>query len=66
MVKTDWHRISVFKPSLRDTVYTYLRKGQRIYITGKLSYGEIKDEDGTTRQSTSIIADEIVFFQSND
>lgn len=25
--RTEWHRISIFKPSLRDTVYTYVRKG---------------------------------------
>jgi single-strand DNA-binding protein len=64
--KTDWHRISVFKPSLRDTVYTYLRKGQRIYVSGRLSYGEIKDEEGNSRPTTSVIAEDIIFFQSND
>ncbi|CAH1635259.1 unnamed protein product [Spodoptera littoralis] len=44
--RTDWHRISIFKPGLRDTVYKYLKKGQRVYITGKLSYGEVKMDDG--------------------
>ncbi|XP_068987101.1 single-stranded DNA-binding protein, mitochondrial [Bombus flavifrons] len=61
--RTDWHRICVFKPILRDTVLNYLRKGQRVYVAGKISYGEFKDEDGTTKSSTSIVADDVIFFQ---
>ncbi|TSP25372.1 Single-stranded DNA-binding protein, mitochondrial [Bagarius yarrelli] len=26
--KTTWHRISVFKPGLRDVAYNYVKKGQ--------------------------------------
>lgn len=63
MQKTDWHRVCVFKPSLRETVYNYLRKGQRVMVNGRLSYGELKGEDGNTKTTTSIIADDIVFFQ---
>ncbi|XP_039294682.1 single-stranded DNA-binding protein, mitochondrial [Nilaparvata lugens] len=63
--KTDWHRICVFKPSLRDTIYSYLKKGQRVHVTGRLSYGEIRDEQGTARTATSIIADDVIFFQTN-
>ncbi|KAJ8675584.1 hypothetical protein QAD02_011370 [Eretmocerus hayati] len=65
MQKTDWHRVCVFKPTLRENVYNYLRKGQRVMVNGRLSYGELKDEDGNVRNSTSIIADDVVFFQSN-
>ncbi|XP_014211062.1 single-stranded DNA-binding protein, mitochondrial [Copidosoma floridanum] len=63
MQKTDWHRICVFKPNLRETVYNYMRKGQRVMVNGRLSYGEIKDEEGKMKSTTSIIADDIVFFQ---
>ena len=62
--RTDWHRIVVFKPSLRDSVMAYLRKGQRTLITGKITYGEITDQEGKTRLTTSIIADDVVFFQN--
>ncbi|CAF4935927.1 unnamed protein product [Pieris macdunnoughi] len=61
--KTDWHRISVFRPGLRDTVYKFLKKGQRVYVTGKLSYGEIKLDDGQVRSASTVIADDIIFFQ---
>ena len=63
MQKTDWHRVCIFKPTLRETVYNYLRKGQRVMVNGRLSYGEIKDEEGNTKSSTSIIADDVIFFQ---
>ncbi|XP_053970880.1 single-stranded DNA-binding protein, mitochondrial [Hylaeus volcanicus] len=62
--RTEWHRICVFKPQLRDTVSKYLRKGQRVLVTGKVSYGEFKDEEGQTKPSTAVIADDVVFFQT--
>ncbi|KAG4075601.1 hypothetical protein HA402_003426 [Bradysia odoriphaga] len=63
--RTDWHRIVVFKPSLRESVLSYLKKGQRAMITGKISYGEVVDQDGKPKLSTSIIADEVVMFNNN-
>lgn len=66
MQRTDWHRVCVFKPTLRETVYSYLKKGNRVLINGRISYGEIKDDDGNPRPTTSIIADEVIFFQSNN
>lgn len=64
MQKTDWHRVCIFKPTLRETVYNYLKKGQRIYVSGRLTYGEVKDDSGNTRTTTAIVADEVVFFHS--
>ncbi|CAH1397777.1 unnamed protein product [Nezara viridula] len=58
--KTDWHRICVFKPSLQDLTFSYLRKGMRIYVTGKIGYGSITDS-GTTKAVTSIVAEDIIF-----
>lgn len=65
MQRTDWHKICVFKPNLRDTVYKYLKKGQRAMINGRISYSEFKDTDGNVSSSTSIIADDVIFFQSS-
>ncbi|KAK0182303.1 hypothetical protein PV327_000455 [Microctonus hyperodae] len=62
--RTDWHRICVFKPYLRDTVYTHLKKGQRILVNGRLSYGEIKDENGNAKSTTAVIADDVIFFNT--
>jgi len=59
--KTDWHRVCVFKPYLRDSVYKYMSKGQRVYVNGRISYGEITDDQGKTQTTTSIIADDVIF-----
>lgn len=61
--RTDWHRIVVFRPNLRESVYRFMRKGQRVLIQGKLYYGEIKDEDGKPKPTTSIVAEDVVMFQ---
>lgn len=63
MQKTEWHRICVFKNGLRDNVYRYLHKGQRVYITGRLTYGEVKDEAGNARPTTAVVADDVIFLQ---
>ncbi|XP_017831065.3 single-stranded DNA-binding protein, mitochondrial isoform X1 [Callithrix jacchus] len=54
--KTTWHRISVFRPGLRDVAYQYVRKGSRIYVEGKIDYGEYMDKNNVRRQATTIIA----------
>ena len=59
--KTTWHRISVFRPSLRDVAYQYVKTGSRIYVEGKVDYGEYTDKNNVRRQATTIIADNIIF-----
>ncbi len=63
--KTDWHRVCVFKPYLRDTVYRYMNKGQRVLVQGRVTYGEVKDENGVGHITTSIIADDVTFFSKS-
>jgi len=63
MQRTDWHKVCVFKPNLRDAVYKYLKKGQRAMVNGRISYSEFKGTDGNVSSSTSIIADDVIFFQ---
>lgn len=64
--RTDWHKICVFKPNLRENVYTYLKKGQRVLVSGKISYGEYKDEEGAIKSTTAVIADDVIFFHHNN
>ncbi|KAM4748099.1 single-stranded DNA-binding protein, mitochondrial [Rhinophrynus dorsalis] len=59
--KTTWHRISIFRPGLRDVAYQHVKKGARIYVEGKIDYGEYTDKNNVRRQATTIIADNIIF-----
>ncbi|UYV76248.1 SSBP1 [Cordylochernes scorpioides] len=54
--KTEWHRITVFRPYLRDTVQNHLKKGHRVLIQGKLMYGSMKDANGNSFPTTTIAA----------
>lgn len=56
--RTEWHRVKFFGP-LADIVDQYLRKGDKVYIEGKLRTEKYTDKDGIDRWSTDIIADEM-------
>lgn len=62
--RTDWHQVAVFRPDLRENVKNYLTKGQRVLLFGKITYGEVQDKDGNLRNTVSIVADDITFFNS--
>ncbi|RZC14234.1 SSB domain containing protein [Asbolus verrucosus] len=62
--RTEWHRVICFKPGLRETIMNFLKKGQRVHVSGRITYGEITGEDGKTKTTTAITADDIIFFQS--
>uniref|UniRef100_A0A8C8TN79 Single-stranded DNA-binding protein, mitochondrial n=1 Tax=Peromyscus maniculatus bairdii TaxID=230844 RepID=A0A8C8TN79_PERMB len=52
--KTIWHRTSVFRPGPRDVAYQYVKKGARIFVEGKVDYGEYMDKNNVRRQATTI------------
>lgn len=54
----------MFRPHLRDSLASYLRKGQRVLVQGKISYNQYQDANGIQRQSTTIIADDVIFMGS--
>uniref|UniRef100_F6ZGI9 Single-stranded DNA binding protein 1, mitochondrial n=1 Tax=Xenopus tropicalis TaxID=8364 RepID=F6ZGI9_XENTR len=54
--KTTWHRVSVFRPGLRDVAYQHVKKGARLFVEGKIDYGEYTDKNNVRRQATTIIA----------
>ena len=60
--KTDWHRIVIFKPYLRESALKYVTKGKRVLVQGRIIYGNLKDSEGqVTSTSCSILADDILF-----
>uniref|UniRef100_A0A6M2E472 Putative single-stranded dna-binding protein mitochondrial n=1 Tax=Amblyomma tuberculatum TaxID=48802 RepID=A0A6M2E472_9ACAR len=59
--KTQWHRISVFKPFLRNSVHQYTRKGSRVLVQGRLVYGEVTDTKGATHVTSTVVADDVIF-----
>ncbi|XP_041366334.1 single-stranded DNA-binding protein, mitochondrial-like [Gigantopelta aegis] len=58
--RVNWHRVSVFKPGLREKLAVHLKKGDRVFVTGSLRYDEYKDSNENMQRATTILANDIV------
>jgi len=64
--KTEWHRIVAWNNSkgagtgLADVVEKYCKKGDKLYIEGRIEYRSWQDKEGQTRYTTEIIASDII------
>lgn len=61
--KTEWHRVVLWNnrgSQLADTAEKYLKKGDRVYIEGRVEYRTWEDREGNTRYSTEITAREMI------
>jgi single-strand DNA-binding protein len=61
--QTEWHRIVAWS-RLAEFAKQYLRKGMRVYIEGRLQYRDWQDQNGTKRNATDIIANDIQMLES--
>lgn len=52
--KTQWHNVTLWE-GLAEVAEKYLKKGQEVYIEGRLSYEEYTDKEGVKRNYTRII-----------
>jgi len=60
MVRTQWHRI-VARNQIAEIFKRYLKKGDKIYIEGKLRTREYIDRDGIKRYYTEIHVQHFTF-----
>ena len=54
--KTEWHRCVVWNArgsGLADVVEKYLKKGDRVYVEGRIEYRTWQDREGQTRYTTA-------------
>jgi len=67
--RTEWHNIAAWR-GLAEMAEKYLKKGQQVYVEGKIRTRQYQDKDNQTRYITEIIADEITMLggrpQGND
>lgn len=55
---TDWHNVVVWR-GLAEVVEKYVKKGTKVYIEGKLRTRSWTDQQGATRYTTEVVADEL-------
>ena len=63
-VEADWHDVVCWSKTA-EAVNTYISKGQRIYVAGRLVQNSWQNEDGQNRHRTEVHASEVVFLDSN-
>ena len=56
VTQTEWHNIVVWR-GLAKVVEDYVRKGQALYIEGKIRSRSYEDKTGNKRYITEIVAD---------
>ena len=55
---TDWHNIVMWR-GLAKVAESYLKKGMKVYVEGKLKTRSYTDENNQTRYTTEVVADEM-------
>ncbi len=61
--KTEWHRVVLWNnkgSGLADVAERYLKKGDRVYVEGRIEYRTWEDKEGKTRYSTEVVAREMM------
>ncbi len=61
--KTEWHRCVVWNSkssSLADIVERYLKKGDKVYVEGRIEYRQWQDKENQTRYTTEINVRELI------
>ena len=65
--RTEWHRCVVWNSKhskLADIVEEYVKKGDKLYVEGRVEYRQWQDKDGQTRYSTEINVHEVIMLGS--
>src|SRR5215510_13523629 len=65
--KTEWHRVVLWnnkQSGLADVAEKYLKKGDKVYVGGRIEYRTWEDREGKTRYTTEINARELIILGS--
>jgi len=58
--------VSTDDAEIAEIAEKYLRKGQKVYVEGKLKKRSWQDKEGNTRYATEIVADELTMLSRAD
>jgi single-strand DNA-binding protein len=61
--RTEWHRLTFFG-RLADIVEQWVKKGDRIYVEGRIEYSQTQDDQGNVKYWTDIVVNEMVMLGS--
>jgi len=53
--RTEWHNVVIFNEHIGRVAKSYLRKGSKVYIEGKLQTRKWADQSGNDRYTTEVV-----------
>lgn len=65
VTQTEWHNI-VVRNKLAEICDKYVKKGDKVYIEGKLKSRKWQDNSGQDRYTTEVIASEVLFLNTRN
>jgi single-strand DNA-binding protein len=63
--KTEWHRIVAWNKTA-EIIKNHVKKGDHLYLEGKIKTNSWEDKEGVKRQSTEIHCDNFMFLSSKN
>ena len=63
VINTEWHNL-VLRNKAAETCEKYLRKGDKLFVEGRIKTRKWQGEDGNPRYSTEIHVDEFTFLSN--
>lgn len=65
VTNTSWHNIVIWG-KLADVVEKYVKKGDHLYLEGKIQYRSWDDKDGNKKYITEIVCDVMEMYSKKD
>ena len=63
--ETQWHRVQFFD-KLAEIAGQYVKKGQPVYVEGRIKYGTFTDKSGVEKNTCDIVAESMQLLGSKD
>ncbi len=63
--RTEWHRIVVWRRQA-EIASKYIKKGDPLYVEGKIHTSSWEDKDGNKKYATEILCDNFLFLSSRN
>ena len=63
--QTDWHTVVCWDKQA-EAVAQYVRKGERVYVSGRLNHQTWESDQGERRSRTEIHASEVIFLGASN
>ena len=58
--QVEWHKVIVWR-KLGEIASTYLKKGSKVFVSGKMQYRTYQDKNDQRRDVAEVVADELIF-----